>query len=295
MNYLDRYTDFLVKHLHIEEPIKAVFDCSNGTAGMVLEKIINKTDNLDTRLINENPDGTFPAHNPSPLAEGALDDLKKETTKESADVGVIFDPDVDRVFFVDEKGERVDPREVLALIAPLFKPPYIVNVALGKTPMNWIAPNLDIIETRTGHYFIKQIMRENEVELGVEHSGHYYFKEFFFADSGMFAALVVLSAVSKLKKEGVTLSGWRKALPEIYQSGELNFKIKDKENVLKNVAEHFQKKAEIKKIDGITIEGELYWANLRVSNTEPLLRLNIAARSNEELGKLKEEFLSLLQ
>ena len=295
MNYLDHYTDFLIKHLHIEVPIKAVFDCSNGTAGMVLEKIISKTSGLDAHLINETPDGTFPAHNPSPMAKGSLDDLMEETAKTVADVGAIFDPDVDRVFFVDEKGERVDPMEILVLIAPHFNPPYIVNVALGEVPLSWIASDMDITETRTGHYFIKKAMREKDIELGVEHSGHYYFKDFFFADSGMLAALVALNAVSKLKIKGTTFSEWRKTIPVIYREGELNFSVKDRDIALRKVKNHFQRKADIKEIDGVTVISENAWANVRASNTEPLLRVNLAAKSEGALNNIKEELLPLLQ
>ena len=244
MNYLKRYVDFLEKYLSIDTPIKAVFDCSNGTTGMILKEILNRENKLDAHLINDNPDGTFPAHDPGPLVEGAMDDLMETVPKQGADVGAIFDPDGDRVFFVDEKGERIDPREMFSLLAPAYKPPYVVNVALGKKPTEWIMPDTEIIEAKTGHYFMKEIMREKNVEFGIEHSGHYYFKDFFFADSSMIPALIMLSEVSRLKKEGKTLSEWRESNPKLYQTGELNFEIRDRNKVLSGIKNHFKDEAE---------------------------------------------------
>ena len=107
MNYIKNYVDFLEKYLSLEAPVKAVFDCSNGTTGKVLKEVVERNDLLKAHFINDEEDGTFPAHNPGPLVEGAMDDLMKTTPKENADIGVIFDPDGDRVFFVDEKGETI--------------------------------------------------------------------------------------------------------------------------------------------------------------------------------------------
>jgi len=287
----------LEKYLKLEAPLKVVFDCSNGTTGMVLEEIARRNDLLDMHLINDEQDGTFPAHNPSPLVEGAMDDLIKATPTQEADIGIIFDPDGDRVFFVDEKGKRIDPREMFFLLAPSFDPPYTINVSMGKKTLEWIMPDFDssdVIETKTGHYFIKQLMRDKDVSFGIEHSGHFYFKDFFSADSGILPALIVMSEVSKMKKEGNTLSKWRESTQQIYQTSELNFEIKDKSAAVEKVKEYFAGET-LKELDGITVEGESFWLNVRPSNTEPSLRVNLAAKSEDVLEEKKKEILELLQ
>jgi len=296
MDHIKRYVDYLEKYLSLDEPVKVVFDCSNGTTGRVLKEIVKRNDLLEAHFINDEEDGTFPAHNPGPLVEGAMDDLMEATPKENADVGVIFDPDGDRVFFVDEKGERLDPREMFAIVSSHFDPPYVVNASLGKKVLEWIVPNTEIMETKTGHYFIKKFMRENDISFGIEHSGHYYFKDFYFADSGIIPALIVFSEISKLKKKGKTVSTWRESIPEYHQSGELNFEVENKEKIIEKIKEHFGKQGvTLKEIDGITIEGDAFWANIRASNTESLLRINVAAKTKEVFEEKKEEILNLLQ
>lgn len=294
MEYIKKYIDFLSKYLSLESPIKVVFDCSNGTTGRVLKEIVKENNALEAIFINDMEDGTFPAHNPGPLVEGAMDQIMDATRNENADVGAIFDPDGDRVFFVDNEGHRIDPREMFCLIAPSFNPPYAVNVGLGKKTLKWTAPNLDVIETRTGHYFIKQLMKEKDVSFGIEHSGHYYFKDFFYADSGILPMLIVLSEVSKMKKEGSTLSEWRKSIPRVFSTGELNFKIEDKEAVITKIKSYFDGE-NIYELDGVTIEGDSFWLNVRTSNTEPLLRVNLAASSKDVFEKKKVELLKLLR
>lgn len=294
MDYLKRYTDFLEKYLSLEAPVKVVFDCSNGTTGRVLKEIAKRNEKLEAHFINDTEDGTFPAHNPGPLVPGAMDDLIKETPKVGADIGAIFDPDGDRVFFVDEKGERIDPREMFAFLAPHFEPPYVVNVSLGKKTLEWVTPGKEIIETKTGHYFIRKLMSEKNIEFGVEHSGHYYFKDFFFGDSGILPALLVISEVGKLKNSGSSLSEWRESITKIHSSSELNFEIEDKKSAIGKIKNHFSSE-NIYELDGVTIEGDSFWLNVRASNTEPLLRVNLAANSKEIFEEKKVELLELLR
>lgn len=294
MDYTKRYVEFLEKYLSLETSVKVVFDCSNGTTGRALKEIVKRNEGLEAHFINDTEDGTFPAHNPSPLVEGAMDQIMSVTQEEGADVGIIFDPDGDRVFFVDDKGQRLDPREMITLIAPSFKSPYGVNVGLGKKTLEWIAPKLSIIETKTGHYFIKKLMREKGMSFVIEHSGHYYFKDFFYADSGILPALIVLSEVSNMKKEGKSLSKWRESIPRVYSSSELNFEVEDKKVVMDKIKNHFGDE-NIYELDGVTIEGDEFWLNVRASNTEPFLRINLAAKSKEIFEEKKEELISLLQ
>lgn len=292
--YIKKYIDFLSKYLLLESSIKIVVDCSNGTIGRVLREVERKYTALDMVFINDEEDGTFPAHNPGPLVAGAMDQIMDATKNENADVGVIFDPDGDRIFFVDNEGHRIDPREIFCLMAPSFDPPYAVNVGLGKKTLEWTAPNLDVIETKTGHYFIKQLMKEKDVSFGIEHSGHYYFKDFFYADSGILPMFIVLSKVSAMKKRGSSLSEWRKSIPQVFSTSELNFEIEDKEAAIKKVKNYFSSE-NIYELDGITIEGNSFWLNVRTSNTEPLLRANLAANSKDIFEEKKIELFKLLR
>src|SRR3989344_4765639 len=282
MNYLKLYIDFLKNFIKIERPIKVVFDCSNGTTGIILSKLFRKS-KINAMFINDEPDGNFPAHGPNPLAKGATRQLEKEvrkprrwvgaTTAErvGADLGVIFDADGDRVFFVDNRGRLVESHESGYILIQIFKPPYVAGIIsswrITKMPKIWIS--------RVGHYFFKKLMREKKASLGVEHSGHYYFKKFFYCDSGILAAIEVINFVSGLKTD---FASWLDKLPKYYRSGEINFEIRDKEKVLAKVERLFKKSAKkIIKMDGLTMEFSEWWFNLRLSNTENLIRLNLEA------------------
>ncbi|MBI3046119.1 MAG: phosphomannomutase/phosphoglucomutase [Candidatus Harrisonbacteria bacterium] len=279
------YSYFLKKFLKPKRKLKVVFDCSNGTTGRILRQLTTNNKQLTTIFINDNPDGNFPAHGPNPLLKGATGQLEKEVKKQKADLGVIFDADGDRVFFIDNRGRWIDPNESAYILTKLFPSPYVVGVVSSKR----IKVKGAII-SRVGHYFFKKLMREKKASLGLEHSGHYYFKKFFYCDSGILAAIEVINFVSALKGD---LASWLDKLPRYYRSGELNFEVRDKEKVLRAVEMRYRQGAkQILSLDGLTIEFSDYWFNLRPSNTENLLRLNIESTDknilNKELQNLKK-------
>lgn len=302
MAYTILYANFLKRFLNPQGKLKVVFDCSNGVTGIILKELFLKpntkhqTPKILSILINNKPDGHFPAHGPNPLLRGAKKQLESVVLKKKADLGIIFDADGDRVFFVDNKGRPVDTDIIVYLLAPHFKPPYMVDTAEGALPIHWLDPHLKIIETKTGHYFIKKAMRAKKINFAAEHSGHYYFKNFFFADSGILAAILVINQVSKLKARGSNFDGWINSLPKHYEAHEQNFRIKNKERALQKATLYFKKQGcKTKKRDGLTAIGRDFWVNLRVSKTEPLLRLNIEAKDKQILVKKKREILRLLK
>ena len=274
--FISEYADFLSGFLHDDaRALNVVFDCSNGATGPVIDALFP-----DSIILNGRPDGNFPNHAPDPLQEGSLDALRKKVISDHADVGVIFDADGDRVFFVDDRGRFVDPDVVAYLLLLSLRPKRFVT----DTKDGWVVRRQPFgakrIESKTGHYFIKHAMRKNCAELGCERSGHYYFKNFFFCDSGTMAAIEMLNAVARLPYR---LSDLVDLLPATYRSKEINVPILSgaRETMLARIARAYAKDAiAVSTMDGITMEfsDPDWWFNVRFSNTEPLVRLSMEAR-----------------
>ena len=288
MNYVNLYVNFLKRFFNLKSPVKVVFDCSNGTTGPILRQLISNNQQLTTVFINEKPNGNFPAHSPNPLARGATKQLKDRVIKEKADLGVLFDADGDRVVFIDNRGREVEPVLIFCLLASLFRPPYLVSTSAGATVINWLKPGLKIIETESGHYAVKKMMLRHRAEFAIEHSSHYYFEKFYHADSGILAAIFVLNEVSRLKKEGNSFADWRKILPVYYRLQEKTFKTRDKDQTLTRVGRFYQGRVKISKLDDLSVTGKDFWLNLRKAETEPGLRLNLAAKTKEALSREKK-------
>jgi phosphomannomutase len=301
VDYIQIYSNFLKKFLKPEQSLKVIFDCSNGTTGKVLSELFRNfqfpISNFQPRIIfiNKKPDGNFPGHGPNPLAAGAMSQLQKAVLKHRADLGVIFDVDGDRVFFVDDRGRQIHADETGYLLLQELKPKsYVISVISGRLLRKNVSSSRFQV-SRVGHYFFKKLMREKKIPLGLEHSGHYYFgfpKENFYFDSGILAAIHVINFVSKLNQP---LSAYLDKLPKYYRSGEINFKVKSeklKVKSLERVEQYYKnQRAKISKLDGLTAEFPDFWINLRPSNTENLLRLNLEAKNknilNKEIANLK--------
>lgn len=272
------YIDFVIKGINISRKLKIAIDGSNGTVGLILPKILGKFD-LDYKLMHFEPDGNFPNHDPNPTKEENLADLKKKVLEEKADLGVAFDGDGDRVVFIDEEGERISSDSITLLIAlgildKKRRVKIIHDLTLSKIVRETIREKGGIpIQSRVGHTCIKNKMREMDAEFGGERSGHYFFKEFFYGDSGILAVLKVLEILSLSEKK---ISELASPFQKYYSSGEVNFEIKDKDAVIKKIESRYFD-AEISHIDGLTVEYKDWWFNVRPSNTEPLLRLNLEA------------------
>lgn len=303
MNYIKLYTNFLEKFLKPlrqaqgRPPLKVVFDCSNGTTGKILGELFRdpslRSGQPSVFLINKKPDGRFPAHGPNPMLEGAMNDLSKAVLKNKADLGVIFDADGDRVFFVDDRGKEVINDVPIILLAKNFSGPIVLTINVGILARDLLEKSgKKILDSRVGHYFIKQVVRKKKINFAAERSGHYYFKKFFYADSGIFAAIQFINSVSGLKEK---LSDWIDELPQYYRSGEINFEIHDKESAMKRVEKYYSESApKVSRLDGLTMESKEWWFNLRPSNTENLIRLNFEARDRKVFEKELENFKKLL-
>jgi phosphomannomutase len=245
-------------------------------------------------------DGTFPNHEANPIDPKNLKDLQKAVKKHKADIGLAFDGDADRCFLVDENGDSVDPSTLTALIAhrELIKYPgsnIIHNLISSRAVIEIVEENGGkAVRSRVGHSYIKQLMADTGAVFGGEHSGHFYFKDFWRADSGMLAALHAIAALGEVK---TPLSKLFKPYSRYFSSGEINSEVSDASAAMKRAEEIYIKKGgvEADHLDGLTISGDNWWFNLRASNTEPLLRLNVEASTEARMKKVRDDVLNIIR
>lgn len=292
-DYTEKYVEYLRNFLKVEAKVSAVFDSSNGPTSLVLEPLFKSQTDIKAQIINGKIDGAFPAHGPNPLGKKAMEDLTQAVKKSKADVGIIFDGDGDRVSFTDETGVPIPPPETFLFLSRHFKPTYVIDSMTGQLQLQWMQKDIDVIESKTGRYFMKKVMGERGLEFGGEYSGHYYFKNFFYSSSGIFSAIVMLNEVSALKSAGGTLSSWLESLPDIARAI-LTLNVEDIDTAIAKLETHFTSSSyKLSHIDGMTLIGENSWANIRKSNTEPVLRISLAAQTPSALEKLKQSVLEI--
>lgn len=292
--YIEKVLSFI--HLGKMKPIKVVSDTGNGMAGYFMPHLEKKLPWKVTRLYYE-LDGTFPNHVPSPIEEKNRIDCINKVKEIGADVGLTFDGDGDRVFMVDEKGRTLSGTVMTAIIAEnlLQKHPgqkILYNAVVGRVVPEIIKKNKGVpIRVRVGHTLIKEDMRKYNGLFCGEHSGHYFFKDFYFADSAIIAALLAIELMSiKNKKLSEFLDEYDK-YPGTGQTNEINFVVDDKKGVMKKIEKEFKDQAEsIDWLDGVSVWFPDWWFNVRPSNTEPLLRLNVEA-DNDILYESKLKLL----
>jgi phosphomannomutase len=280
------------------KPLHVVIDAANGMAGSMLPPILERLPVDAVRHFFE-PDGSFPDHEPNPLLEENRRFIVSEVTKERADLGIAFDGDADRCFFVDDTGEFVPGDFVTALLAESMLEKEPGGTIIYDVRASWAVRDTverlggKALPNRVGHAFIKQRMREIDAVFAGEVSGHYYFRDFYQADSGTIPALLVLELVSK---RGQTLSEILRPFRERYfLTGEINTPVADVALTLQRLKEHFAAQGEVSHLDGISITAEDWHMNVRPSNTEPLLRLNIEALDPELLERKRAEALAAIQ
>ena len=281
-------------------PVKAVIDCSDGMASVFIQDVIRE---LEAEIVTmyDRPDGRFPHHPPNPLEEKNLADLKKRTLKEQAEIGICFDGDADRVMFIDELGRFVSPDLIIALLGYHFFR-YSDAAEKGAIVSYDVRSSRSVVDTvrelggtpvicRVGHSHAKKLLREKNGLYGGELAGHYYFRDNYFCDSGMIAALLVLAVLSRLKEEGVPFSEMIARIKQYAFSGEINFVVKEKDRIIAGILEAYQALpgAELTEIDGIRLDFPTWWFNLRKSNTEPYLRLVVEAETEKELKARTDE------
>ena len=301
---LEEYVEHLLSLVDLSSmrPLKVVIDAGNGMAGYTAPAVFKK---LNAEIIEMyfELDGTFPNHEANPIDPKNLQDLSKAVKKHKADIGLAFDGDADRCFLVDEKGDLVNPSALTALIA---------DRALASDPGSTIIYNLissrsvkEVVEenggtavrSRVGHSYIKKMMAETGAIFGGEHSGHFYFRDFWRADSGMLAALHALAALSESKG---SLSQLLHSYNRYSSSGEINSVVSDTQSVMDSIESHYLAMdlamggITTDHLDGLTVESTDWWFNVRASNTEPLLRLNVEANSAALMKKVSAQVLALI-
>jgi phosphomannomutase len=259
-------------------PLRIVADVANGMGGLVVPRVFDRLP-FDLELLYPELDGRFPNHPADPIQPENLRDLQARVRAVGADVGLAFDGDADRVFLVDDRAEPLSGSVTTAIVAKgvLEREPgatILHNLICSKAVPEVIREHGGTpVRTRVGHSFIKQVMAETGAAFGGEHSAHYYFRDNFRADSGSIAALVVLE---QLSKAGVGLSELRRPFDRYAASGEINFRVADQAAVIERVSAAYPEAAQ-DRLDGLTVDAGEWWFNLRPSNTEPLLRLNLEA------------------
>jgi phosphomannomutase len=286
----DEYIVFLKNYISDFSNLNLVVDCSNGMACLLVKSVLG-----DKALyLNDNLDGTFPSHEPNPLEAENIVQLQQVVKKQNADIGIIFDGDADRVMFVDENADFISPDLMIAVLGHYFKEKRQMGnvlfdirtsksveeylVKLGFTPNIW----------KVGRAFAALKLRELDGVFGGELAGHYYFKDFFYSDSGMLACVILLDIFADFKNKGLTVSQVIQQIVKYANSGEINFKIEDKQAAMETIKDYFcnlESPIKIYDFDGYRIEFKDWWFNIRPSNTEPYLRFLAEAKTQQMLGE----------
>ncbi|MGB3632469.1 MAG: phosphomannomutase/phosphoglucomutase [Rubrobacteraceae bacterium] len=297
----DDYADHCVSFINTDglRPLKIVVDAGNGMAGKMLPPVFEKLPFEYVPMYFE-LDGSFPNHPPNPIEPENVEELQRRVVEEGADFGAAFDGDADRCFVIDEKGEVISGDLLAALVSKsvLEKEPgatILYSVVCSKSVPELIGnEGGEAIRTKTGHSIIKPQMRKNNAAFGGEHSGHFYFRDNYFADSGIVAMLTVAELVARQEKP---ISELLAPIDPYVRSGEINSEVEDQDATMKGVEDHYSDKdgVEIDYLDGLTVDSGDWWFNLRPSNTEPLLRLNLEAQDQETMEQKRDYVLELMK
>ena len=293
MDIREDYISFMKKYLGDFSSLRIAFDLSNGMANLFAKEIFGDRPSY----IFDTFDGRFPNHEPNPLIPKNIEPLQDLVRKEHADVGVIYDGDADRVMFVDEQSRFVAPDLVIALMSRYFcgergekNPRVLQEIRSSKAVGEYLAKcGAELHTWRVGRAYAAPKLREIDGLWGGELAGHYYFKDFFYSDSGILASLIVLRIVSALKKEGKTLGMAMDEIASYRNSGEINFRLEDKQGAMDAVKAFFisgEAPDRVMDFDGYRVEFPQWWFNIRPSNTEPYLRF-ICEATTEEMLQLK--------
>jgi phosphomannomutase len=297
-NMLEAYVEHVLSFIAPSSiaPLTVVADTANGMGGLVVPPVMAR---LPVSFVHLYPelDGTFPNHPADPIQPENQRDLKRTLLEHNADIGLAFDGDADRVFLVDERAEGVSGSEVTALVAQAMLKRYPGSPIVYNLICSWAVPEVILenggtpVRTRVGHSFIKQVMAETGAVFGGEHSGHYYFRDNYRADSGLIAAVVVLE---QLSKAGLPLSKLLEPFRRYKSSGEINTPVVDQQGAIQRIAAAFAEGRQ-DRTDGLTVEFDDWWFNVRPSNTELLLRLNVEAKTEELLKEGTQAVLDIIR
>ena len=296
------YINFMLRFKGDYSDLKIAFDLSNGMANLFAHEVFGE----GPEYLFDTIDGRFPNHEPNPLVAKNVEPLKQLVLRTGADVGVIYDGDADRVMFVDEKGQFVAPDLVIAMMALYFcgergekNPRVLQEIRSSKAVGEFLAAyGAELHTWRVGRAFAAPKLREIDGLWGGELAGHYYFKDFFYSDSGLLSSLIVLRIVAALKKQGRTLSAQIAEIAGYYNSGEINFRLEDKPAAMDAVRDFFaaqETPLKVMDFDGYRLEFADWWFNIRPSNTEPYLRFICEARTEGLLREKVSQTCQLLE
>jgi phosphomannomutase len=285
--------------------VRVVIDAGNGMAGFVLPKLLERLPWLKVEPLYFEPDGNFPNHEANPINVATLNDLKKKVLEIKAVMGIAFDGDADRIGFVDEKGEQIPGDILTAIFAAIELKQHGKGKVLNDVRSSWSVKDAiefaggESVFCKVGHANIKNQMREIDAVFAGELSMHYYFKDFWNMECGDYAMLVLLK---ELVNPFQTLSGYWGQMRKYHHSGEINFEVKDKDGVIRRVVNEYKSEAtKVVDIDGVRLEfgdpkdGDAWWFNLRKSNTEPVIRLNLEATTEELKNEKMKELTKLIK
>jgi phosphomannomutase len=298
LDVLDEFADHVVSFIAVDalKPLKIVADTANGMGGLVVPRVFERLPMMDLEVMYGELDGTFPNHPADPIQPANQRDLQARVSAVGADVGLAFDGDADRVFFVDETGRGLSGSTTTAILAAGILKRFPGATILYNCICSRAVPEViqerggTPVRTRVGHSFIKQVMAETGAAFGGEHSAHYYFRDNYRADSGIIATMVLLE---QLCLSGTSLSVMRKPFERYESSGEINTQVSDPAEIIERVAHAYAAYGQ-DRLDGLTVDCGPWWFNLRPSNTEPLLRLNLEAPTRAEVEEHVAEVLSLV-
>lgn len=280
-------------------PLKIVVDAGNGMAGKMLPPIFEKLPFEYVPMYFE-LDGSFPNHSPNPIVPENMQELQERVVAENADFGAAFDGDADRCFIVDEKGNTVSGDLLAALVARnvLEKEPgatIIYSAVCSKALPELVErEGGDAIRSKAGHSIIKPQMRQHNAAFGGEHSGHFYFRDNYFADSGIIAMLTVAELIARQES---SVSELLDPIDPYVRSGEINSEVEDQSGAMERVEKYYTERGgvNVDHLDGLTVDSGDWWFNLRPSNTEPLLRLNVEAEDRPAMERVRDEVLSMIR
>jgi len=276
--------------------LKVVIDCGNGIGGIETREVFKHLKCKITEMYFE-PDGNFPHHEANPLKEENVKELRNKVIQEKADLGIAIDGDADRVFFISNTGEIIPSDFITCLIAKTYLKEKPGETILYDLRSSWITKetikdnNGNPIMSKVGHSFIKEQLRKTNAIFGGELSGHFYFRDNFYSDSGIIAILKIIDLIATEKKK---ISELIEPLKKYFASGEINLEVKDKDAKIKELGKKY-KKGKISWLDGVRVEFEDWWFNVRPSNTEALLRLNLEAKSKKLMEEKRDEILNIIK
>ncbi|MBU1370697.1 MAG: phosphomannomutase/phosphoglucomutase [Bacteroidetes bacterium] len=300
VDYRTVYLDFLKTYINDFSMLRIAVDCSNGMASLYIKDLLGNS----AFYINDKADGNFPGHNPNPLEPSNQEQIKSMVTNRQCDIGLIFDGDADRVMFIDENGKFISPDLIIALLGHYFfeqkglKGKVLQDIRSSKAIGEYLAQFGATVETwRVGRAYGAGKLREIDGLYGGELAGHYYFRDFYYSDSALLAALLVLDLLAGFKNAGFTLSNLIKNISGYHNSGEINFKIEQKQQAMDAVCAHFtktEKPTQTLDFDGYRLDFDDWWFNIRPSNTEPYLRFIAEAKSAEKLDQVVEQLHKII-